>query len=440
MSSVGGAINTTVGRVSATILAIAAVGSAAVLLPTITGSGGGGAETANLWVDTTTSGNTCTRASSASAYSSNNACNTLDAAYQAATQGDLVIVKSGTYTAQTVADDASKHTGTCDVGATSTCVTIREAAGETATLADLTTRAWNVYFDGFNFTRTGADGDGGPSAKGGKYVVYANMRATVFYIAQEAATAQKPDHIHIYGGEYGPLTTCPGGGMKIGSEEDDDPTNIAQMPSNITVEGTYIHDFQITSGCPQNHMDCLHTRALSGYFRFLRNRVNGCEDYALLMDGNTSSITDDILVENNMVGPNIAGTESLALHGGAPGDVFGGSVIFRNNSADGSITPATNSTFNGGATLKMVNNYAPTVSSCRTGDGWVYSHNVTSSGPTCGTGDAIGAISVVNRAGADFTLNGGSAAIDAGDTGDCATLDFSGATRTGTCDAGAAQR
>jgi hypothetical protein len=52
---------------------------------------------ANLWVDT--NGGTCTRQATAGAYVDAQACGSLNAAYAAASPGDLVLVKPGTYTA-----------------------------------------------------------------------------------------------------------------------------------------------------------------------------------------------------------------------------------------------------------------------------------------------------------------------------------------------------
>src|SRR4051795_12012501 len=221
----------------------------------------------NLFVDASPAAKTCRRSGARIAYAPATACGTIDDAYRAARQGDVILVKGGTYPAQTVGDDPAKHERECDVGAEQDCVAIRAAPGEKVTLADLTTRCWNCSFAGFDFKRTGEADDGGPSAKGGRHVVFSDMRATSFYVAQEAGTP-KPRDIHISGGEYGPLTTCPGGGIKIGSEVSDSPTQISEMPADITVEGTYIHDYTITPGCAEDHMDCVHARALAGSFRF----------------------------------------------------------------------------------------------------------------------------------------------------------------------------
>lgn len=64
-------------------------------------TGGGAAPgTANLWVDT--NGGTCTRQSPAGSYSDAGACSSLTAAYNAASGGDTINVRCGTYGAQTV--------------------------------------------------------------------------------------------------------------------------------------------------------------------------------------------------------------------------------------------------------------------------------------------------------------------------------------------------
>lgn len=394
---------------------------------------------ANLFVDTTTTGNTCTRSSSVAAYSSNAACNTFDAAYQAATQGDLVFVKAGTYAAQTVADDAGKHTGLCDVGNTSPCVTFKPYPSDSVTLTDLTNHAWNTYYDGFTFTRntSGTDntGDGGPSITQGTGVVMANMRATQFFIQSQLST-NPVVNAHVYGGEYGPLKACPGGGYVIG--DDSAGSTLTKMPKNVTIEGIYAHDEFVIGACVGNnaldHMDCVHVRQTRGFFRFIRNRLTNCEDYALLLEGSPDAAWD-VTIANNMVGPNLAGTESLAFHGGVSTDTFQGTVRVVNNSTDGSITPATNSTLSGD--IVFANNYAPSVS-CRAEV--TYSHDIMSTGPGCAASDVTGTtFGWVSRSTGDLHLTAGASAINAGDNTYCPTTDLDGETRSGTCDAGADQ-
>jgi hypothetical protein len=72
-----------------------------------TGGGGGGGGTANLWVDT--NGGTCTRQSTPGAYVDAQACASLASAYDAASAGDSVLVKCGSYGSQTF--DSSKGSG-----------------------------------------------------------------------------------------------------------------------------------------------------------------------------------------------------------------------------------------------------------------------------------------------------------------------------------------
>ena len=69
---------------------------------------GGGTGTANLWVDT--SGGTCARSATPVAYSDASACSSFDAAWDAASAGDTIRVKAGTYGPQTISGARSSET------------------------------------------------------------------------------------------------------------------------------------------------------------------------------------------------------------------------------------------------------------------------------------------------------------------------------------------
>jgi hypothetical protein len=72
-------------------------------------SGGGGAQVANYWVDT--SGGTCTRQPTAGEYVDTAACATPVAAWNAATAGDTIRVKDGSYTSvQNFTSDKASET------------------------------------------------------------------------------------------------------------------------------------------------------------------------------------------------------------------------------------------------------------------------------------------------------------------------------------------
>jgi hypothetical protein len=107
---------------------------------------GDGGATANLWVDTT--GGTCTRSASPAAYSDAAACATFDAAYDAASGGDSVMVKAGSYDPQGI------------TGTKASLVTILPATGETVTVggwAHLGTTA--TYVEGTSYTLDLVGGD-----------------------------------------------------------------------------------------------------------------------------------------------------------------------------------------------------------------------------------------------------------------------------------------
>jgi hypothetical protein len=98
-----------------------------------------GAGLANLWMDTTTSGNTCTRSSTPIAYVSNDACNSANAAYLAASAGDTILIKAGSYGSQDIDDRPSL--GTSDV-------IFHPAPTELVTWADLNLQTHDVHIDG----------------------------------------------------------------------------------------------------------------------------------------------------------------------------------------------------------------------------------------------------------------------------------------------------
>lgn len=88
-------ISATVGKTGQTITMVAAIAVAAALTWTVTGGSGGGL-TANLWVDA--NGGTCTRQATPATYTDAAACSGPATAWNAATSGDTIRVKNGTYT------------------------------------------------------------------------------------------------------------------------------------------------------------------------------------------------------------------------------------------------------------------------------------------------------------------------------------------------------
>ena len=79
---------------------------------------------ANLWVDT--SGGSCTRSGSGAAYSDAAACASFNAAYQAASAGDLVQVVAGTYPSQNISSKASAGPAVVIEAAAGAAVVVKE--------------------------------------------------------------------------------------------------------------------------------------------------------------------------------------------------------------------------------------------------------------------------------------------------------------------------
>ena len=105
----------------------------------IVGGGGGGDElTANLWVDTTTSGNTCVDHGSLTAYATNDACNSFDAAWDAAEAGDVIGVAAGSYGSQVVNGDKASETRIVGVDQATVTFSDGEALGDHMTLENMT--------------------------------------------------------------------------------------------------------------------------------------------------------------------------------------------------------------------------------------------------------------------------------------------------------------
>lgn len=87
---------------------VAVIVGAGVGIRQIPSDGGASPGTANIWVDTT--GGTCIRQSSPTAYSDSAACSSFDTAWDAATAGDTIRVKAGSYGIQHIDGDKGSET------------------------------------------------------------------------------------------------------------------------------------------------------------------------------------------------------------------------------------------------------------------------------------------------------------------------------------------
>jgi hypothetical protein len=149
VSSSGGSISAFIGSKWAAVVAVAVVATGVTAVPVITGGSGGGAATANLWVDE--NGGTCARQSTAGAYVDAQACTSFQAAFTAATGGDTVTVKTGVYTGA----EATVNSGT-----KTPRVTIKPETGGTVEITG--SSEWEIT----DITGLTIDGTGGAGGKG----------------------------------------------------------------------------------------------------------------------------------------------------------------------------------------------------------------------------------------------------------------------------------
>jgi hypothetical protein len=119
---------------------------------TVTSGQGGGPPVGNIFVDS--NGGTCTRSATPVAYVDAAACSDLNAAYVAASGGDLVLVESGTYGVQTI-PYVNKGTSV---------VSFKPDGGASLTVAGLTVNTSYVTFDGINFPASSANANDGGGA------------------------------------------------------------------------------------------------------------------------------------------------------------------------------------------------------------------------------------------------------------------------------------
>ena len=159
MSSTGGGISSYIGGKAAAVVVIVALGGGAIIVPAV--SGGGGGTVANLWVDT--NGGTCTRQGTAGAYSDAGACANLNSAWQAASNGDTILIKAGTYGTQATIAARS--------GQASPAVTMDAAPGEGVTIKemDLDGSAW-LTIKGITVVPAASGGDPNTELFGMKHV------------------------------------------------------------------------------------------------------------------------------------------------------------------------------------------------------------------------------------------------------------------------------
>jgi hypothetical protein len=357
---------------------------------------------ANLWIDT--NGGSCTRQGTAGAYNDAQACASFAAAYSAASSGDLVGVRAGTYPAQFFAGGAggSQSDGT---------KTLTFRAGPGTIIRQLHVSSPNLTFDGFAINAGGAMLGGSDGA------------------VLELGDA---DYVTFKNGSVGNVI---------------DQKGAIIDGHHMTIDNVDFHD--VIHQSPGVHNECLFAM-IPDYLVMRNSTFRNCAT----MDVNMNwpdywqpqpPAYGHVTLENNVFGHSVNGSAwhyygfllgGTGPNAGAPACAQGQKAasymvgwVVRYNTFENTAL------FDGCATQsRWVGNLG--VWDCV--PGMVYSRNV---GKSCGATDlAVSNSSLYrwrNPAAWDFHLTAGSVAIDGGDASDYPATDRDGLSRTGVPDAGA---
>lgn len=384
--------------------------------------------TANLWVDT--NGGTCTRNSSPAAYSDAAACSSLAAAHTAASAGDLVLVKGGTYGAQTLtADKGSPH------------VVFQEASGETVDI-DQNTGSFDITSDL-------------KVSPGAGNVTFKDMHAEAFYAddctgAKTSVTLVNMDLEYInlqraidfsfIGGDIGP--THADAVNDAHPLVNDCGGATSNLNRGLLFDGVLFHD--ATTDGPSFHTECLLVTGADGDgsmgsgMTIRDSTFSNCDStgaFFITRWNNCGNELNDVLLENNFFLLDNTGDFQpswLQMENNVNGFYFinntwaRAAVDFDSSSNNGCGYPEYSIHFYSNYGKLGIENIG--TNPC-TGDGNVWVTYVVTSDVCTGEGSPHGGSLEVVDEETDLHLAGGSFAIDNGDATQNASTDIDGETR-----------
>jgi len=257
--------------------------------------------TANLWVDL--NGGSCTRQGTAAAYVDALTCGSWNAAYQAASPGDTVLVRGGTYASQRVLDRTNIALGTASV-------VFHPAPGESILMNSLQLYAHDFILDGGDVVganepnRITIRGEQAPDEEalgmrdnqGSQDGQHRNLIVEDVHIRNVKTSS---DYSVLRYSDVGPSDMGTGNLCSDLVQSADEPT------FGWVVEYNLVHD-NTSAGCGGAHIDAFDVYVVDGVIR--GNRVWWCGTQCIFT-GDPSSI----LIENNMI------EETNACGGGCDG-------------------------------------------------------------------------------------------------------------------------
>jgi hypothetical protein len=228
-------------------------------------------------------------------------CASFDAAYHAASPGQLVLIGGGAYGEQTISVDATKTSPTK--------VIFEPAAGAAPTVAGLTVYGSHVEFEnlaiGVWATRDTASD-----------VIFFNVRATHMFMTSST-------DISVIRGSIGPSTNDDNGDISPQCPS-------CPPPQRILIDGVTFHDAVLTPGSDA-HVECLQVGEIDG-LTIRNSRFINCETHNVFISPWWGGDERNILLVNNFGGTVRTGYYGFRLAAGDPGQTCA-NIFFRYNSA-----------------------------------------------------------------------------------------------------------
>jgi hypothetical protein len=380
-----------------------------------------GGPVANLWVDP--NGGSCTRQATRGTWADSQGCSSLNAAYVAASAGDLILVKAGSYGSQDVLDRPS-------LGVTP--VVVQPAPGESATFSDITIETHNFTLNGgdalntnesdrFTVT-TGLNLNQDPAQDNNRGVIVEDVHMRNSFISANGVT--------IRYSEVGPMDECTSRNtMDVDLIDIWPKGKTGSAPANNSILYNTIHENNENPCAATNpdHPDALQVFSAGNHpdnIKVIGNRFWWCGTQCMQINEQGTRI----VVENNM----IEETDTCARCGES-GDVNLGDLaadaIIRNNTIEGTLT-VWDGTVVGNIILSQKNFGCDARTTFRN-NVWVVSGSTT-----CGTGAKLCTPILSNGSpysgdrNADWHLGSNdTCAKDASDPTNFASVDIDGETR-----------
>ena len=342
---------------------------------------------ANLWVDA--SGGSCSRTAAAAAYVDARACSTLNAAYQAAANGDTILVRGGSYGRQVIA----QKTAAAPPG-----IRIATLPGESVVFGTLEIKGSFLQVSGpFRAERLEVDANGNSPANAPVESVLVDRFEVdghglsgepVGYLRGAARVTWRNGEIH---------------NNKNMSLVLADQTASVGGVTNITFDRMRIHDALLDAGSDA-HTECLFAQGVNN-LRITNSHFYRCAVMDVFITRDPNNNTDAVggFIENNIFEPPLA-SGNVCCAGNAfhfrNGDEPAPDINnwdFRYNLFVGSLSFGGNENVVEGAGLRVLGNVFLGRSDCKRGA--TYANNVHGDGSTCGGAGEVASSTTTIRSG-----------------------------------------